>query len=121
MKVKIKDKEVKIGYGLYFLGVAQKELNTDLNGLLQGLIKYPISEMVDLLWLSIKCEASLDEVELPIKKRDLVEHLQDTKDFEDEDGILAKFSNNFVKSIRGSFIGEEEGESSEEETPEKKN
>ena len=109
MIIKIKGHDIKLGFGLYFLGRAQKKLDTNLNGLLTSLIKNPISDMVDLLWFSAQCEAELDEVELPIKKRDLVEHLEKTKDFDNDKGVLAKWSAKFIESIKGNFLPEDEG------------
>ena len=108
MVVKIKEHDIKLGFGLYFLGKAQKKADTDLNGLLKSLIKNPISDMVDLMWYSAVCEAELDEVELPIKKRDLVEFLEETKDYDNTDGLLAKWSGKFTDTIRGNFLPKEE-------------
>lgn len=108
MIIKIKDHDIKLGFGLYFLGKAQKANDTDLNGLLNSLIKNPISDMVDLMWYSAQCEAELDGVELPITKRDLVEHLETTNDFDNLDGYLSKFNAGIVETIKGHFLPEDD-------------
>lgn len=107
MVVKINGHDIKFGFGLYFLGKAQKEQNTDLNGLLQSLVKNPIADMVDLMFYSAKCEAEIDEVELKITKRDFLTHLEETKDFDNTDGLLAQWSNKFIETIKGNFLPEE--------------
>lgn len=104
MVVKINDKDVKFSFGLYFLGKAQINFNVDLSGLLQMLIKNPTANMVDLMWYSAVCESELDEVELPIKKRDFVDFLEGTNDFKNTDGVLAKYSNALLETIRGNFL-----------------
>lgn len=108
MIAEINGKKVKFGFGLYFLGKAQKKFNTDLNGLLKSLIKNPIADMVDLMYYSAVTEAELDEVELTITKREFLEYLEKTKDFQDFDGILAKWSGGLVESIKGNFLPDEE-------------
>ena len=107
MIANIKGHSIKFGYGLYFLGKAQKEHNTDLQGLLQSLLKNPIADMVDLMYYSAKCEAELDEVNLKITKREFLTHLEETKDFDDTNGLLAKWSNSLVGTIKGNFLPEE--------------
>ena len=114
MVIEIKAKEVKFSYGLYFLGKALKEYNTDLNGLLKSLIKNPISDIVDLMYFSAKCEAELDEVKVPVTKRQFLAYLEETKDFQNTDGILAKWSNGFVESIKGNFLPDETEEASDD-------
>lgn len=104
MKESINGNEISFGYGLYFLGKAQKEYDTDLNGLLKSLVKNPIADMVDLMYYSAKCEAELDEVKLPITKRQLLEHLEKKDDFNKEDGLLAKWSSGLMDTIRGNFL-----------------
>lgn len=106
MVVRIKEHDIKLGFGLYFLGKAQKKGNTDLNGLLQSLIKNPIADMVDLMYYSAICEAELDDIQLPISKRDFVEYLEQTKDFEKLDGLVARWSNKFMETIKGNFLPE---------------
>lgn len=113
MVINIKGKEVKFGFGLYFLGKAQKHNDTDLNGLLQSLIKNPIADMVDLMYYSAKCEAELDDVELGISKRDFLEHLESVNDFTNTDGYLAKWSGNLVESIKGNFLPEDDTKAGE--------
>lgn len=107
MVVKINGHDIKFGFGLYFLGKAQKEQNTDLSGLLQSLVKNPIADMVDLMFYSAKCEAEIDEVELKITKREFLTHLEQTKDFDNTDGVLAQWSNKFIETIKGNFLPEE--------------
>lgn len=119
MVLKINGQDVKFGFGLYFLGKAQKEQNTDLNGLLQSLVKNPISDMVDLMFYSAKCEAEIDEVELKITKRQFLTHLEETKDFDNTDGLLARWSNKFIETIKGNFLPE--GSKEVDEAAEKKN
>lgn len=94
---------IKFGFGLYFLGKAQKKWQTDLDGLLKGLVKYPIANMVDLMWYSAQCEAELDGKELAISKRDFITFLEQTNDYQDEEGYLATWSNQFVESVKGVF------------------
>ena len=108
MIIKVKGHDIKLGFGLYFLGKAQKENDTDLQGLLKSLAKNPIADMCDLMWFSAVCEAELDEVELPIKKRDLIEFLEQSKDFDNTEGILARWSKKFTDTIRGNFLPKEE-------------
>lgn len=112
MVIQIKGFDIKLGFGLYFLGKAQKKNDTDLKGLLNLLIKNPIADMVDLIYYSAQCEAELDEVKLPINKRDLVEFLEETKDFDNVDGVLTKFNKEIIKTITGSFLpkDDEKGE-----------
>ena len=114
MILKINNKDFKFGYGLYFIGKCLKENDTDLNGLLKSLVKNPITDMVDLMYFSAKCEADLDGVKLELTKRELLEYLEETKDFQNIDGLLATWSNAFVESIKGHFLPtetkEEEGE-----------
>jgi len=106
MTVDINGNPIKFGVGLYFLGKAQKEYNVNLAGLLSSLIKNPIADMVDLMYFSAKCEAEIDEVKLNISKREFITFLEQTKDFDNTDGILAEWSGLFVKSIKGSFLPE---------------
>lgn len=104
MVVNIKGKDIKFGFGLYFLGKAMKDQNTDLQGILNSISKNPIADMVDLMYFSAKCEAELDDVKLQISKRDFLEHLEEVKDFQNTEGILAKWANAFVESIKGNFL-----------------
>lgn len=117
MTIDINGNTVKAGFGLYFIGKAQEKYDLDLLGLLTAVAKHPVAKMVDLMWFSIQCEAELDEVEVPIKKRALLEHLENTKDFENEKGVIATWGAKFTESIRGNFIPEDE----EIEEGEKKN
>jgi hypothetical protein len=113
MVLKIKGKDIKFGFGLYFLGKAQKENSTDLRGLLESLSKNPIADMVDLMYYSAKCEAELDEVKLDLTKREFLEHLEETKDFQNTDGLISQWSKGLMETIRGNFLPEskeEEGE-----------
>lgn len=112
MEVKINDKTVKFGYGLYFLGKAQKQWNTDLQGLLQSIVKNPIADMIDLMYFSAKCEAELDDVGISLTKREFVEHLEKIKDFHNDQGVLATFVKGLVESIQGNFLPEQEEEGS---------
>ena len=116
MVIKIKEHDIKFGFGLYFLGKTLKKQDTDLRGLLESLIKNPITvnaDMIDLMYFSAQCEAELDEVELPIKKRDLLEHLESIKDFDNDKGILSKWSAKFIETIQGTFLPEEEKDDDE--------
>lgn len=114
MVLKIKEKDVKFGFGLYFLGKAMKERDTDLKGLLESLSKNPIVDMVDLMYFSAKCEAELDEVGISITKREFLEHLEITDDFQNTEGLLAKWSNMFLESIKGNFLPEAKEEKEDE-------
>lgn len=120
MIIKIKDHDIKLGFGLYFLGKAQEARGTDLDGLLSYLIKNPISNPVDLMWLSAECEAELDEIELPIKKREFVNYLEETKDFDKTDGVLAKWMSKFTNTIKGNFLPKEENEDEDNSDVKKK-
>ena len=120
MILKINNKDIKLGYGLYFLGKAIKERETDIIGLLNGINKYPISEVVDLMYFSAKCEAELDETILPISKRDLLNFLEANNDFTDDKGNIAKFSKGLVDSIQEHFLPHSK-EVAEDTTDEKKN
>lgn len=121
MILNIKGNDIKFGYGLYFLGKAQKENNTDLNGLLQSLVKNPIADMVDLMYYSAKCEAELDEVKLSISKRDLLDYLEQNNDFNNADGALSKWSAKLVESVKGLFtVNETETATKDEELVKKK-
>jgi len=119
MILKIKDKDVKFGFGTYYLGKALKENNTDISGLLESISKNPIADMVDLMYFSAKCEAELDDVKVPITKREFVDFLEETKDFKNDDGVLSKWSKALIESIRGNFLPEEDKEVNE--VAEKKN
>jgi len=121
MVLQIKGHDIKFGFGLYFLGKAQKEYHTDLNGILQSLIKNPISDMVDLMFFSAKCEAELDDINLPISKRDFLNYLEENNDFDNLNGALSKWSQNFVETIKGNFLPQQEEEKEVEEETEKKN
>ncbi len=103
MTINIKGHSVKFGVGLYFLGKAQKENDTDLGGLLQSIAKNPVADMVDLMYYSAKCEAELDDINIPISKRDFLEFLEENDDFKNTDGHLAKWSNDLVKSVKVMF------------------
>ena len=110
MLINIKGKDVKFGFGLYFLGKAMKNQDTDLQGILTSISKHPIADMVDLMYFSAKCEAELDNVELQISKRDFLEHLEATNDFKNTDGLLAEWANKFTESLKGNFLPENEEE-----------
>jgi len=120
MTVTINGHDVKFGFGLYFLGKAQKEFNVDLNGLLNSLMINPIADMIDLMYYSAKCEAELDEVKLQVSKREFLTFLEETKDFKKTDGILAEWSNKFVDNIKGNFLPEVEEEADAVEPVKKK-
>lgn len=116
MVLEINNKEVSFGYGLYFLGKAIKKNDTDLSGLLQSLVKNPLSDMVDLMFFSAQCEAEIDGVDLNITKREFLVFLDSTDDFKHLDGALAKWSKKLLETIQGSFTVDNEDlkESSEE-------
>jgi hypothetical protein len=103
MIIDINGHDIKFGFGLYFLGKAQKEQNTDLSGLLQSLVKNPIADMVDLMFFSAKCEADLDEVKLQITKREFLDFLESNNDFQKTDGYLAQWSTKLVDSVKIMF------------------
>ena len=100
----INNKEVNFTFGLYFLGKAQKEFNTDLNGLLQNIAKNPLSDITDLMYYSIKCSAELDEIKPEISKREFVEHLETNSEYAKEDGIIKQWTDKFIESIKGHFL-----------------
>lgn len=120
MTININDKNIKFGFGLYFLGKAQKENNTDLFGLLQSIVRNPVSDMVDLMYFSAKCEAELDEVELLITKRELLDFLEENNDFKNVDGYLSKWSKKLLGTIEGNFIPKEDEEDTDDKTVSKK-
>jgi len=107
MEVTINDKKVRFGYGLYFLGKAQKQWDTDLQGLLESIVKNPIADVIDLMYFSAKCEAELDEIGVSITKREFIEYLESTGDFQKEDGVLAKYIKGLVESVKGNFLPDE--------------
>jgi hypothetical protein len=118
MTLEINDKSVKFGFGLYFLGKAQKKFNTDLQGLLSSIVKNPLSDIVDLMYYSIVVESELDELEAPITKREFITYLESVNDYGNTDGLLAKWSNKFIESIKGNFLPE--GTEKEEDAVKKK-
>lgn len=120
MKLSIKGNDIKFGYGLYFLGKAQKELGTDLQGLLNSISKNPISDVVDLMWLSAKLEAELDDVKLPISKRDFVTYLEETKDFDNDNGNVSNWVKGFMDTIKDNFLPKEDAQEETEEADTKK-
>lgn len=104
MIIEINGHNIKFGFGLYFLGKAQKENDTDLGGLLQSIVKNPVADMVDLMYYSAKCEAELDDVKLAISKREFLEFLEANNDFQNTDGYLAEWSKKLVESVKVMFV-----------------
>ena len=121
MKINIKGDDIKFGFGLYFLGRAQKERNQDLGELLNSVAKNPLSDAVDLMWMSAKIEAELDEVTLPIKKRDFIDYLDETEDFKKNDGLIATWANSFIETIKGNFLPEVEDDGKGDDIKKKSN
>lgn len=115
MIVTIKGHNIKFGYGLYFLGKAMKQQDTDLQGLLSSISKNPIADIVDLMYFSAKCEAELDEVKLQITKRDFLDYLEETNDFKNDQGLIAMWANSFTESLKGNFLPEVEENSNANE------
>lgn len=109
MKKIINNKEVEFSFGLYFLGKAQKEFNTDLKGLLENIIKNPLSEVADLMYYSIKCNCEIDEVELPITKREFISFLELGGEYGKKDGIIKQWTDKLLVTIKGTFEMEDEG------------
>ena len=58
MTIKINGKDIKFGFGLYFIGKAQSEKDTDLQGLLKSI--KTVSDVIDLMYIDAKTEASPD-------------------------------------------------------------
>lgn len=119
MNLKIKEHDIKFGFGLYFLGKAQKIRNEDLGELLRSIAQNPLADVVDLMWLSAEVEAELDEVELSIKKRDFVNYLEEVEDFKNDKGIIAQWSTKLIGTIKGNFLPEDNG-NEKEDTSKKK-
>lgn len=115
MIAEIKGKKVKFTVGLYFLGEAQAELNMNIDELIRAVINNPSKYLLDLMFISARVEAELDEKPCPITKRDLVEWLDESDDFAKNDGIGAEFSNKLVKSLTKHLPKPEEAEPVEDE------
>ena len=116
MKLIIDGKEVNFTFGLYFLGKAQKEFKTDMHGLLNGIVENPLADITDLMYFSLKCNAEIDEIEVPFTKRFFVEYLENNKEYAKEDGIIKKWADAFIESIRGHFLPKEKEVEAEKKT-----
>lgn len=108
--IRIKEVDIKFGFGLYFLGKAQKERDTDLSGLLQSLAKNPVADTVDLMYLSAVVEAELDGVKLQLTKREFLDYLESIEDFKNTEGIIAQWSKGLMETIKGNFLPDEPNE-----------
>lgn len=115
MTIDFKEHKIKFGFGLYFLGKAQSDKGVDLNGLLQG-IKNNV-DIIDLMYISAKTEAYLDEVNLPFTRREFITHFEENSDFNKS---IKDWELKFVESIKGHFLPSEE-DIKEVEDSEKKN
>ena len=111
MKADINGKEIGFSHGLYFIGKAQKELGKDLFELVDELGKNTLSFLPDLMYLSIKVDAELDDKQPLIKKREFIEYLENSKDLSDAEGIGARFISEFSKSIKVNLpVNEDDGD-----------
>lgn len=115
MTLEVKGNSIVFGFGLYFLGKAQSDKKTDLNGLLKGLVNN--TDVIDLMYISAKTEAYLDEKDLSFNRREFIDLI-----LSDENSLtlIEKWSNEFVESVKGHFLPQEESEDSKENS-EKKN
>jgi len=100
MKANIKGNEIGFSNGLYFIGKAQEELGKDLFQLVEALGNNTLSFLPDLMWLSIKVDAELDDKQPLISKREFIEYLETAKDLSDDKGIGARFISEFSNSIK---------------------
>lgn len=114
MTINFKEHKIKFGFGLYFLGKAQSDKGVDLNGLLQG-IKNNV-DIIDLMYISAKTEAYLDEINLPFTRREFISYFEENRDF---DKHIKEWELKFVESVKGHFLPKEED--SENKEGEKKN
>ena len=115
MTIKIKEHDINFGFGLYFLGKAQGEKGVDLNGLLKGLKNN--TDIIDLMFLSAKTEAYLDEVAFPLTRREFVEFFTTDKD---SLKIIKQWETQFVEDIKGHFLPENKEDEKENEEVKKK-
>ena len=109
MKAEINGKEIGFSNGLYFIGKAQRELGYDLFQLVEELGKNTLSFLPDLMWLSIRVDAELDDKQPAISKREFIEYLENSKDLSDDKGIGARFVKSFSDSIKVNLPVEESG------------
>ena len=109
MVINIKEHDIKFGFGLYFLGKAQSHNNVDLNGLLQGLKNN--TDIIDLMFLSAKTEAYLDEIDFPLTRREFVEFFTTGKD---SLKLIKEWELQFVEDIKGHFLPENKDEKGDE-------
>jgi hypothetical protein len=96
MKVDINGKQIKFGFGLYFLGKAQSHFNKDLGSLLTGL-KNRV-DIVDLMYVSAKSEAYLDDEPFEYTKREWVKLFIDDNVSDD---TITQWETKFAESIKG--------------------
>ena len=116
MKVEIDGKEISFGFGLYFLGKAQGVLGLELVELLASLKTR--ADIVDLMYVSAKTEAYLDDKIFVYSKRDWVDlFINDTAEVK----VITDWEVEFVKSVQGLFnLKQEDTESETNLTVEKK-
>ena len=110
MKADINGKEIGFSNGLYFIGKAQQQLGKDLFQLVEELGKNTLSFLPDLMWLSIKVDAELDDKQPSITKREFNEYLENSKDLSNNEGIGARFVSEFSNSIKTNLPQEETGD-----------
>ena len=74
---------------------------------MQNIAKNPLSDITDLMYYSIKCSAELDDVKPQITKREFVEHLENNGEYAKDNGIIKKWTDKFIESIKGHFLPNE--------------
>ena len=109
MKAEINGKEIGFSNGLYFIGKVQRELGYDLFQLVDELGKNTLSFLPDLMWISIKVDAELDDKLPAISKREFIEYLETTQDLSKNEGVGARFVKSFSESIKVNLPVEESG------------
>lgn len=113
MKFEINGQEIGFSHGLYFIGKAQEVFKKDLFELVGTLGSNTLSFLPDLMYLSLKVDAELDDKEPKISKREFIEWIETTKDLANDKGLGAKFVSEFTKSIK-SNLPEEKVEAEED-------
>ena len=120
MKLAIKGHDIHFSFGLYSIGKVLKKYDVELMDFLNLLQKNPLTEFIDVIYFFIECEFELDGVANPIKKRDLIELLESTNDFNKKDGILATFNKGLIESLTGHFLPTPEADSENDSSEVKK-
>ena len=95
----IDGKDINFSYGLYFIGKAREKTGKDISEVFTGIQANPHSELVDLMYLSIEVDASLDGKKPPLTKREFVEYIQSSNDLNNDDGFGATFLKELTKSL----------------------